>query len=720
MIWEYADNHKLEIIYQKDNKNIEKLNIRFEQLKQYINTTDKTSDTSELVKLTLDSCSLYLNHYYKKCNQALTQGIVSEVALSDNIILKLFNIFDNILMYCYALESNEYTKYKEEYISSRNFLQSIYDKCKDNESAKMKVFVIPFNGTNSLRTEHYFYKYPYEDVKKLGLSIDELMKEEDFTTICVVLDSHYKIANKEIFIPIAIHEISHYIRLIERKQRNEQLLKFLIESISREIAGHLISMATDEIPSTQGRVRKVLQKNLQISLLELFYQYLKEQNINLNKIKYIDFLKLFKDFYDNYFDFGTNNEVVIFDSSNIFENIKKVVLELQTYLYTPISFRYESLKTFETHPMYLEKLYCTMFYDLVFEKKIDYWEQIKLASFNSYLLDDERINKKNKVYYNSICELIKHKKEYIDKKPSKEYFIHFGNGLVNYILSDIYSIELYKYNTSKDKHERKIAKQLSEFIGEAGEDSFTKKIDIFEDGLSKIFQENKQHEVFKCFIPLIHRIIEIKQYLTAYELLVSSYCSEKEYSNIHNNEVAKKCFLQLRLALNEMLIDKHNNEDFMFLMTPVFKNAFFRLGLFSDNNVNQFSKHFNETIRIIGEKNLLDYTQDQINLYKESFADLFMCWTLNLDSTQYDNFFNNYAQDENMFLPKPQLGNNFSKSRQNIVKDVLNNGCFDKNYINTTNHFKELYNTWQEKSQQSISDICKDYCELIPFFRDVK
>lgn len=706
----YLNDCKITIKYSKDNNNVKKVFLRLEQLKRYLSNEDNCEDNciiKKLVKLTFDNCAALVNYYYSKCAE---KDLESD-DLSDSMLKYIFSILDNMLMYCYALNSYEYTVNQKRYLLVQNFLQNLYEIFDSTESLNLKVFVLPFKGDNSLKTEQYFSRFPKKDIDRLGMSIEEISKDYNYSTMCIVLDPHNSIMDYKLFIPLVLHEISHHIKIMPRNDRNQALKTLILKKISDELTVQFLSRNSNEhFNFLVGLPRREISNAIYDGFSHSFDDFLETNKTNLSSIRFVDFNDLFKSYLDT-LDFGAKYEIIISKSSNRVDNIKSEILKLQKYLRYPISTRFDSIEKHKDKVWYLDKLFCTMFYDVLFENDISYWEKICVDSPTRFAGETDSSFHLRCKNYDGITELLNY--YHISSEPTEweintELFKMFNTGIIDQLTGAV--IKDIKDFNCDDILKDKLIDIVNNHTKESKKNIFQIHFSEFEMSMTKIFETVDDIEKYSS---LLHKIVDIKQHLLSYECLCNAFKERtfvlQKYNS--NKELALYCYSSLKEVITNSICDR--SIKYIFLLTPDLKDVYFRIGLLSDNGNKQFNKCFDSTLNEVGKTEFTNYIEDQINLYKEAFGDLFMSWTLGMDANAYSAFFEDYRRNEDLFFPKAKPGNDFTKVRNNTVTSVLNSEYMPDN-SELKEHFAKVKSKWDELYSKDINELCSsnDYYEL--------
>lgn len=89
----------------------------------------------------------------------------------------------------------------------------------------------------------------------------------------VVFPNYKRFANIRHILPVLTHELSHEFRYMDRQERNEMLIKYILKGISKELTERLIKEAEINIYTISG-IKDILSDKLE----DILYEEIKEEN----------------------------------------------------------------------------------------------------------------------------------------------------------------------------------------------------------------------------------------------------------------------------------------------------------------------------------------------------------------------------------------------------------------------------------------------------------
>lgn len=685
------NNNTRQISIQCDNYNqCERIIFRLNQLKKQYNAANNEI-TKRLIELSFDNASRFIDYYY---NKIVSEYKVSpESVILDKTTLKgLFQEFDEILMYCYAFESIDYSENKDKYIKLQKAFYNVYKTIKHTDSLDMEFFVLPFTfkGRSGIETKSYFNKLSRTSKTDEIFSLDEI---ENLTPICVVLDPCNDVDNRDMIIPMGVHELSHYIRLQDRETRNKEVIEIIFKSLSIEISKNLIiDYSNNSIKYIDNSTIKCISNVIDIKLHKFFKEFTIKNEIK--DIRFYDLIAILKSFFEEIFVFKNKLDIYSSNTADCKTNIKKAIVDLQKYIDGSISSNYyileKKIKNNEiTNEVFIRLLHASIIYDALFESadELKYWYSVK------EYLDDFDFHFNDSFFNNCINDINVLINQY---QTGKDFQITFD------MLQRLYSTIVNKIQITIKKRVAKSDFKLKEELNNFLLSMYCNNTK-FETELKELFKQYKEYkEQKRSFDNLFHELSEIKTVMNTYQLVVKSAFKSNDVLVIKNIEekdinycFASECFDEI----NKCILNAINTQDdnYLFLLTHGVKNALFTLGAFDANRTQDFVNKFDKTISVtMGKYQIMEIVRDTLDLYKESFADILMCWLLDYDVDRYSAFCKRINEQQYSFEDVTKLGVQASVRRQNIVLGTLDQNMLDYNYINIREHFNDLKKKLEE------------------------
>lgn len=528
-----------------------------------------------------------------------------------NEMLQVLNL-DSVNYPTHELQSKVNTeKYLLAYTAYLHTICAEFYKQYDNENSnnndnRRRILPIAMFDINAERIS----AFTLFDRTEFSSNNNETMK---ISLYSVVFPNYRRFANIRHILPVLTHELSHEFRYMNKKERNKQLIQYMLEALSKEIVKGLLHEADIDVFTINSLTNSLTEK-INKSLCNI----------------------LFSDADD-------------LRSTHIYEISEKLIQHLDTHIFSFINERHEYLSNIELKLKPNHEIFCTHI-----QKLCQWLLHMKKRVFGENA--EKCISNDNEKLYGCFIKLLKnqHKrvKEVCGCSGEEDYIkillagqsindlFEFTNEQLNIICSRLLSD---CNNTLKIVYEKTYTEYLS-YISEQQsrkyeEIPFETNVFLF-NSINDFYVKHKNKKDEKDLVEFCQMVIDINSH---FNVLWATYLIKKpQYSKVEKN--LEKIFQDINVFVNS--IDKNSSEH-IFIRSANSRNIFTTLGLYnSDSTV--FLNILKRVLLNIKPK-LDELFDDRLKCYEEICADLGMCAAFRMTAFGYLKFLAHiFSQESNI------------------------------------------------------------------------
>lgn len=494
--------------------------------------------------------------------------------------------------------------------------------------------------------------------------------EKESPALCIVFSPSEELSNVYKYLPMLTHEVSHHFLYIERKTRNEFILKYLLDNISINIVESMFQVVSDSYANIlRGEAEKILaqsvSKVLNKGFREKFPDFLENGHlIDLEGHLHTYFYELVgkqertKGIYDTGHSFFMVLKEAFFGLSSM--------TDMKWYV-TDKGRKYTS-----------KDIFLSMFFDVLFEKNLEdieeYYQQIEYVSEQFYKDEIDKIIKLN---------------------PKDAKIISIPRSSVGIALRLLMpKVVAYAKGNFFDFRKKGVRHDSVPDILEKLSDDYN----LLVSELKKFYKENVKKGFEQDYYAFFDICITAKSYINNIQYIcreADETIEKKElkYPDIQN--IYKKLNMDVKEALEQK--EDCNSEEKMFFSSHKVHSVLIKLGLLCDaENADNFIKIFLGLFNDWDMNRFDGMTGEYLKLYREVFADLSMCAAFQFNQLGYFNYIVDRFSYE--LEPLNRTERNMIVDRVRLVFAALSNSCMH-NTVKNDSEVIEKINSYMIKEK---------------------